>query len=226
MSSTFNYLNSPFVSPSRPPSSGSIHSVRSPSPVVTSFTDDTGRFYFPSSPPVPPTNAIRHPLTYLYAISLTARFSFFHCMGRALSLVAIRTQMSTLQHNIRHQQAQLNTLRNSILRGPRPLPPGILDSPPMTPSDFDDGPPPPSSFTPRIQKRSSFEVLQGMAGPDSSLPLPRRDRGPSFGEENEIREGIPTGSNSKRTPSPTRTLSRTSILLPIHFSSEPGLFIS
>ena len=150
---------------------------------------------------------------------------------RTLCAVAIRNQMSTLQHNIRHQQAQLNTLRNSILRGPRPYPPGVLESPPMSPSDLDDTAPtsstapgttPPSSFTPRLAKRSSFEVLQGMAGPDSSLPLPlpSSSRRASFGEESiggsngfatsTIREGIPIGSAPKRAASPTRTLSRTS----------------
>ena len=64
-------------------------------------------------------------------------------------------------------------------------------------------------MTPRLQKRNSFEVLHGLAGPDSSLPLPRREeRSRSFGEENGIREGIPTASGT-RSQSPTRTLSRT-----------------
>ncbi|EMD39239.1 hypothetical protein CERSUDRAFT_112900 [Gelatoporia subvermispora B] len=121
--------------------------------------------------------------------------------------VAIRTQISTLRHSIRHQQAQLHTLENVVLRGPRPLPPGILGSPPLSPSELD---PQPSYTTPRLQKRHSYEILQGLAGPDSNLPLPRRDeRRLSFGEENGIREGIPTGSSfGKRAASPTRTLSR------------------
>ncbi|KAL4249868.1 hypothetical protein ABKN59_002032 [Abortiporus biennis] len=142
--------------------------------------------------------------------------------------VAIRTQMSTLKHNIRQQQAQLHTLESTLLRGPRPLPAGVISSP-TSPSDYDFISPSsnsyfsqastaststsPSSFnpTPKMQKRNSFEVLQGLAGPDSSLPLPRRDsRANSFGEENSlngITEGIPTGVN-KRAQSPTRTLSR------------------
>ncbi|KAI0091600.1 hypothetical protein BDY19DRAFT_931298 [Irpex rosettiformis] len=33
--------------------------------------------------------------------------------------------MSTLKHNIRHQQAQLQSLENTIRSGPRPFPPGI-----------------------------------------------------------------------------------------------------
>ncbi|KAI0369739.1 hypothetical protein BV20DRAFT_1036247 [Pilatotrama ljubarskyi] len=115
--------------------------------------------------------------------------------------VAIRHQMSTLKHNIRHQQAQLNALEKEVLRGPRPLPPGIFNSPPMSPAELDSAPP--SSYTPRIARRSSYDALQGLAGPESNLPLPRRD------SENSIREGIPTSSGSgNRASSPTRTLSR------------------
>ncbi|OCH85784.1 hypothetical protein OBBRIDRAFT_797812 [Obba rivulosa] len=122
--------------------------------------------------------------------------------------VAIRTQISTLRHSIRHQQAQLQTLENAVLRGPRPLPPGILGSPPLLPEELDVSPNPFSTPTPKLQKRNSYDVLQGLAGPDSSLPLPRRDeRRYSFGEENGIREGIPTPSGT-RAASPTRTLSR------------------
>ncbi|KAL7280616.1 LOW QUALITY PROTEIN: hypothetical protein ACG7TL_005553 [Trametes sanguinea] len=124
--------------------------------------------------------------------------------------VAIRNQMSTLKHNIRHQQAQLAALEKEVLKGPRPLPPGIFNSPPMSPAELDSASPP-SSFTPRIARRSSYDALQGLAGPESSLPLPRRDgeRKLSFGEENGIREGIPMPSGSgNRSSSPTRTLSR------------------
>ncbi|KAG6841239.1 hypothetical protein C0991_000523 [Blastosporella zonata] len=78
---------------------------------------------------------------------------------------------------------------------------------------------PPTSFAPiastsatKVKLRTSFEVLQGIAGPDSSLPLPKRDGA----EENGIQEGVPmtfgVGSGApppyKRTSSPTRTLSR------------------
>ncbi|KAH9911289.1 uncharacterized protein B0H18DRAFT_873249 [Fomitopsis serialis] len=123
--------------------------------------------------------------------------------------VAIRNQMSTLKHTIRHQQAQLQSLENTILRGPRPLPPGIMNSPPHSPTDFDQTFASGSTYmSPRVQKRNSFEVLHGLAGPESSLPLPRREeRSRSFGEENGIREGIPTSSWT-RQQSPTRTLSR------------------
>ncbi|TCD69491.1 hypothetical protein EIP91_007421 [Steccherinum ochraceum] len=122
--------------------------------------------------------------------------------------------MSTLKHNIRHQQAQLNSLENTLLRGPRPLPPGALASPPFSPGELVESPPPPSSYTnghsgsSRMSRRNSYEVLQTLAGPDSSLPLPRRESR-NFGEENGIREGIPMASPTKqRAASPTRTLSR------------------
>ncbi|KAG6816051.1 hypothetical protein H0H87_008967 [Tephrocybe sp. NHM501043] len=53
---------------------------------------------------------------------------------------------------------------------------------------------PPTSFAPiastsatKVKRRSSFEVLQGIAGPDSNLPLPKRDGN----EENGIQEGVP-----------------------------------
>lgn len=85
-----------------------------------------------------------------------------------------------------------------------------MNSPPLSPSELDETLSSGQSnhFTPRVQKRNSFEVLHGLAGPDSNLPLPRRDeRRSSFGEGNEIREGIPTSSGT-RAPSPTRTLSR------------------
>ena len=66
----------------------------------------------------------------------------------------------------------------------------------------------------RVGRRSSFEVLQGLAGPESSLPLPRRDD--AMRDGGGIREGVPMdfGARSvspngyKRASSPTRTLSR------------------
>lgn len=137
--------------------------------------------------------------------------------------------MSTLKHNIRQQQAQLHNLENTLLRGPRPLPPGVFNSPPMSPDELDDPPSSSgrshshnpstassSSYTTRMQRRSSYEVLAGMAGPDSSLPLPKANGGArrsSFGEDGGIKEGIPVTSPTKRVSSPTRTLSRTSASL-------------
>ncbi|KAG5654166.1 hypothetical protein H0H81_006548 [Sphagnurus paluster] len=80
--------------------------------------------------------------------------------------------------------------------------------------------PPPTSYPTtvsaavKVKRRSSYDVLQGIAGPESNLPLPKRD-GP---DENghSIQEGVPVSfslvSTSpplfKRASSPTRTLSR------------------
>ncbi|KAM5531460.1 hypothetical protein V8D89_014850 [Ganoderma adspersum] len=143
----------------------------------------------------------------------SSRGSIGRSASPSVSLVAIRQNISTLKHNIRHQQAQLTALENTILRGPRPYPPGIISSPSLSLVDLDPFAPSSSSSsgsTPRavkLARRSSYDALQGLAGPDSGLPLPRRNM--SFGEENGIREGIPTGSGSgHRNNSPTRTLSR------------------
>lgn len=125
--------------------------------------------------------------------------------------MAVRNHMSTLKHTIRHQQAQLQSLENHFLRGPRPLPDFSDDM--TSPTSL-----PPSSYTAgtststKVKRRSSYDILHGIAGPDSSLPLPKRDGM----EENGIREGIPmtfgvssaSPTTYKRTSSPTRTLSR------------------
>lgn len=153
--------------------------------------------------------------------------------------------MSNLRHSIRQQTAQLHSLESIVLRGPRPLPPGMINSPPPSPTDsfFQPSPPhrnsdmslsPPSpnmaSSMNNTSRRNSREHLYGLAGPESSLPLPRRDpsrtRNVSGGGLDDgmggIKEGIPSsfGSTSsaqfhtpKRQSSPTRSLSRTS---PLH----------
>jgi hypothetical protein len=61
-----------------------------------------------------------------------------------------------------------------------------------------------------MKRRSSYDILQGIAGPESNLPLPKRD-----GEDESIREGIPASFGSptspnaqKRPTSPMRSLSR------------------
>ncbi|TFK71441.1 hypothetical protein BDN72DRAFT_817569 [Pluteus cervinus] len=125
--------------------------------------------------------------------------------------VVVRTQMSTLKHSIRHQQAQLNSLETIVRSGPRPYPPELAEEMASTSTS----PGPPSAFTPtnKAKRRSSYEVLHGIAGPDSSLPLPKRD--PAL-DDNSIREGVPahfgagtsTPTHHKRPSSPTRTLSR------------------
>jgi hypothetical protein len=65
----------------------------------------------------------------------------------------------------------------------------------------------------KIRRRSSFDILHSLAGPDSNLPLPRRE--PGSLSQDGIREGVPmdfgAGAPSqsyKRQSSPTRTLSR------------------
>lgn len=148
--------------------------------------------------------------------------------------------MSNLRHSIRQQTAQLHSLESVVLRGPRPLPPGMINSPPPSPtessfhsnrnSDMSLPPPPPPNFMvssmSNMSKRNSREHLYGLAGPESSLPLPRRDlsrqRNVSGGGLDDgmdgIKEGIPYSFNSassahlhtpKRQSSPTRSLSRT-----------------
>lgn len=131
--------------------------------------------------------------------------------------VAVRNQVATLKHTIRHQQAQLITLENTLRTQPRPLhdfsDPMLATSYP--PSSYDPGAP----STSKMKKRSSFDILHGIAGPDSNLPLPRRDAASL--EENGIQEGIPMSfgvgpvspTSYKRGPSPTRTLSRMSLCL-------------
>lgn len=122
--------------------------------------------------------------------------------------------MSTLKHTIRHQQAQLQNLENILQRTPRlPLTastssPSSSPPPDLSPSDV-----PPITPNGKIKRRSSFDILQSLAGPDSNLPLPRRD--PGSLSQDGIREGVPmdfgagpSSQSYKRQSSPTRTLSR------------------
>jgi hypothetical protein len=122
--------------------------------------------------------------------------------------------MSELKHNIRHQQAQVQNLENILQRTPRlPLTantalPSSSPPPDLSPSDL-----PPTTPNGKIKRLSSFDVLQSLAGPDSNLPLPRRD--PASLSQDGIREGVPmdfgagpSSQSYKRQSSPTRTLSR------------------
>ncbi|PPQ94992.1 hypothetical protein CVT25_003744 [Psilocybe cyanescens] len=159
--------------------------------------------------------------------------------------VSVRNHMSTLKHNIRQQQAQLNSLENIVRSGPRPYGAELqaledsnpnYNNHPMASSSSSSASAgagtsasPPSSYVPtspqttttKIQRRSSRDVLLSLAGPESGLPLPRREPGdePSplhhhHHQQNGIREGIPSTfpasptAYNKRPPSPTRTLSR------------------
>ncbi|KAH9967169.1 hypothetical protein BC827DRAFT_1264045 [Russula dissimulans] len=124
--------------------------------------------------------------------------------------------MSALKHTIRHQQAQLQHLENHLQRAPRIPMSTINNSNSPPPSPLPD--PPPSDQRPttpngKIKRRSSFDVLQSLAGPDSNIPLPRRE--PGSLNPDGIREGIPMDFGAgpstpsyKRQSSPTRTLSR------------------
>ncbi len=149
--------------------------------------------------------------------------------------MAIRQQMSNLKHNIRQQQAQLNTLENIVRSGPRPYSSDLSDdvyisshfSNHSTTMSFSASSTPPSSFmapssssasatTIKVRRRSSHDVLQGIAGPESNLPLPKRES-IIIGEDglmSGVREGVSmtftaTNGNYKRQSSPTRTLSST-----------------
>ncbi|KAH6915765.1 hypothetical protein BKA70DRAFT_469573 [Coprinopsis sp. MPI-PUGE-AT-0042] len=161
------------------------------------------------------------------------------------SSVAVRNQMSTLKHSIRQQQAQLQNLESSFRTSSRSYPTEPLDETfemdaPVFSSrqGSSSGAAPPSSFvspgspstspstsslaTAKMKRRSSYEVLQDIAGRESNLPLPKRSES-SLGmnsplENGAIQEGVPmTFGNSqngsyttptKRNSSPTRTLSR------------------
>ncbi|KAF9269205.1 hypothetical protein L218DRAFT_953750 [Marasmius fiardii PR-910] len=142
--------------------------------------------------------------------------------------VAVRNQISTLKHSIRQQQAQVHNLENIILRGPRPYADISFSdsSPTMTAGTPSYAPLTNGTSTPsgKMTRRTSFEVLSGIAGPESSLPLPTPPREPhshlsnglGLDENGGIPEGIPVtfgvGSaaptHHKRNSSPTRTLSR------------------
>lgn len=173
------------------------------------------------------------------------RFLFQHLI-QTYPIVAVRNQMSTLKHSIRQQQAQLQNLESSLRTAPRSYPTEPLDEtfemdpPPLSnrQASSSSGTAPPSSFvspgspstspstssltTAKMKRRSSYEVLQDIAGRESNLPLPKRSES-SLGmnsplENGAIQEGVPmsfsngqNGSSStptKRNSSPTRTLSR------------------
>ena len=191
MHSTSLSLSIPRV-PTRPSSAASIRStpsIRARSPSL--LPDDTGNS-IPFS---------RHPTEFYSAPPLSSK------------TVSIRHHMSTLKHSIRHQQAQLQNLENLLQLAPRmPMSLNTSSSPPPSPL------PDPSDHTPttpngKVRRRTSFDILHGLAGPDSNLPLPRRE--PGSLSHDGIREGVPmdfgvgpTSQSYKRQSSPTRTLSR------------------
>lgn len=143
--------------------------------------------------------------------------------------------MSSLKHTIRHQQAQLQSLETILHRSPRPLSASLSRKPSYSPID-----PPGELVTPQAspvpgtpqstkkqRRTSSFDILQGMAGPDSLLPLPKKDAAGSVVRSDGIREGVPadfspslSSSLARRTSSPTRTLSRTYSFTSTSFSGR------
>jgi len=190
MHSTSLSLSIPRV-PTRPSSAASIRStpsIRARSPSL--LPDDTGNS----------------------TLSLDTPPSFI-ALPSPPKTVSIRHHMSTLKHSIRHQQAQLQNLENLLQLAPRmPMSLNTSSSPPPSPL------PDPSDHAPttpngKVRRRSSFDILHGLAGPDSNLPLPRRE--PGSLSQDGIREGVPmdfgigpTSQSYKRQSSPTRTLSR------------------
>jgi len=134
-----------------------------------------------------------------------------------LQTVSIRHHMSTLKHSIRHQQAQLQNLENLLQLAPR-MPMSLItssNSPPPSPlpDPSDHAATTPTTPNGKLRRRSSLDVLRSLAGPDSNLPLPRREPGPL--SQDGIREGVPMdfgagppSQSYKRQSSPTRTLSR------------------
>ncbi|KAF9454359.1 hypothetical protein P691DRAFT_692489 [Macrolepiota fuliginosa MF-IS2] len=132
--------------------------------------------------------------------------------------VHVRNQISSLKHTIRHQQAQLHSLENIIRAGPRPYSSDLSMS--MSSDDtatlVASPSAPPSAYavptSKKAKRRSSYDVLQGIAGPESNLPLPKRV---DDANDDVIREGIPMSFGSppailaaRRPSSPTRSLSR------------------
>ncbi|TFL04620.1 hypothetical protein BDV98DRAFT_562559 [Pterulicium gracile] len=128
-----------------------------------------------------------------------------------------------------HQQAQVHHLETVLSSSPRqPIMPNDLAT--MSRAS------PTPSLSSKMQRRTSFEVLQGIAGPDSNLPLPSRLNGLDDVGSGSIREGVPMSfglgnsqshlSPSKRTSSPTRTLSRNARALAdeggSYHSTSPG----
>lgn len=183
---------SPSRSIPRPSSVNSVRSARANSPALSISPDD------PSM------------------ISLCAHIC---CLDSFGIIVAIRNHMSTLKHTIRHQQAQLTHLETLLQRAPRLPTTSSMYSPPPSPVESLSS----QTYTPntptsaKMKRRSSHDILQSLAGPDSNIPLPRRESVTSSSFSDGIREGIPmifgTGRSTpsyKRTPSPTRTLSRAS----------------
>lgn len=97
----------------------------------------------------------------------------------------------------------MQNLENIVRSGPRPYGPELTDDSNYNMAASSSSPP--SSYVIQsptsIKRRSSHEVLSTLAGPDSSLPLPKRD----IMAEESLREGIPFQATFKRPSSPTKS---------------------
>ncbi|KAE9403481.1 hypothetical protein BT96DRAFT_990148 [Gymnopus androsaceus JB14] len=120
--------------------------------------------------------------------------------------VAVRNQISMLKHNIRHQQVQVSKLEilthiwsslSSMASTSNSSLSLSLGSLPLPPSSYTSAHSP--TPTSKATRRTSYKVLQGIAGPDPGLPLPVNGHGRMNGGGNSldkinvngIREGVP-----------------------------------
>ncbi|KAF8645052.1 hypothetical protein AX16_008110 [Volvariella volvacea WC 439] len=132
--------------------------------------------------------------------------------------IALRNEISEHKHLIRQKTARLTELERQRASARYYYNSDYSDD--MTASV--SGSPPRYSFIeqapngpPKEKRRTSYEVLADIAGPDSNLPLPKRES-TSFSPEDSIKEGVPalfspgptSPTHHKRPSSPTRTLSR------------------
>jgi hypothetical protein len=120
-------------------------------------------------------------MTHSASLSATINLDFF--------VVSIRTQMSSLKHEIRHKQAQYNNLETTLLSGPRPIP------------------------TPSLRRTTSME---GPSAYENHMHA-HYSANNSLEHSDSIKEGVPAtfgarspsvSGTSQRSSSPTRTLSR------------------
>lgn len=147
---------------------------------------------------------LRHQNTRVSCVNKLQKYKGLGCIQWSL-LVSNRNHVPITNKKRQHSQSQGSD--NSTPRSP-PVSLGrsISHSPtePSYPPFTDDAHD--TTHTIKSQRRSSsFEVLHSLAGPDSQLPLPKK--------EGVIQEGVPSEfsplrEHNKRSSSPTRTLSR------------------
>ncbi|EJD47933.1 hypothetical protein AURDEDRAFT_183690 [Auricularia subglabra TFB-10046 SS5] len=114
--------------------------------------------------------------------------------------VGLRTQISTVKHEIRQQTARLQSLENALQRAPRPIP-NLSPTSPENP----------------LRRRSSLNdaALAANGNYDSLIPVPARNRNSNTHQQG-IKEGVPLESlqtnlataHRHGAGSPTRSISR------------------